>query len=71
MQVQEFPRTPLKVIPATVQLDESQIKEAIDEYVQKHGYEVGKVTISGRNNQLNGPDNFSAVVEVSPGKDSP
>jgi hypothetical protein len=65
VKLEPNPRERLQVSPATVHLDERHIRWAIDEYVQKSGYKVGKVTLSATPHQTNGPDSFSAVVEVS------
>ena len=52
--------------PANVTLVEVEIKIAIDQYVQKMGYDVKKVTLEATPHQRNGPDSFSALVEVMP-----
>ena len=56
--------SPLKRLPATVQLNNEQIVEAISRYVAANGYTPSKVTIHCDPHQYNGPDSFRATVEV-------
>lgn len=57
----------MKFIPATVRLEEHQIKLAIEEFVKSRGYSsVGKVTIGSLEGEYRGPTVYHAVVEVNP-----
>jgi hypothetical protein len=50
--------------PAKMLLNEQQISDAIAHKVREQGYEVGRITLTCSPHQFNGPDTFSAVVEV-------
>jgi hypothetical protein len=49
---------------ATVHLTEDDIKRAIGAVVAEQGWAVGKITLIASPHQYNGPDSFSASVEV-------
>lgn len=58
-------KQPLRLMPATVRLDHGQVVEAIRAFVEAAGYRPGEVTIQCTPADRNGPDSFSAEVEVN------
>lgn len=56
----------MKFSKATVRLEHDDVKEAIRQYVAAQGWHVGAVIIAVDPHQYNGPDTFSATVEVEP-----
>lgn len=59
----------MKFVPATVRLEEAQIKLAIKEYVETRGYKAGEVVIAVSTGQRD-QENYWASVVVEP-KDVP
>ncbi len=49
---------------ATVELNQADIAAAIRDYLRPQGYRPGEVRLVSTPHQRNGPDTFSAVVEV-------